>query len=116
MGDRPIGPQLETTMPTLSPHEATEKLTRSVERMDANELLDFYNDVFLQERKSELSPVDSGADDRRKILDYIAQGLEIEEILDFWYVVLPGSRNVYYDDEDSMIHYSEYSEAAQSSE
>ncbi len=103
-------------MPAVSPREAIEKLIQVVERMDADDLLDFHNEVFPQERKSELSPKDSGADDRRKILDYIAQGLEIEEILDFWYVVFPGSRNVGYDENDQTIHYTKASEVVESTE
>jgi hypothetical protein len=69
-------------MPGLSPRQATEKLTDAVESMNADDLLDFHNEVFPQDRKLELSQ-DSGESDRRKILEYIAQGLEIEEILDF---------------------------------
>ncbi len=113
MGATPIGHNPETNMPTLSPREATERLIRSVEGMDADDLLDFHNEVFPQDRKSQL---DAGADDRRKILDYITRGLEIEEILDFWSVAFPNSYNVHFDDEDRTIHYSELSEAVRSSD
>ena len=103
-------------MPTLSPREAIEQLTRAVERMDADDLLDFHNEVFPRERKSELSLMDAGAGDRRKILDYIARGLEIEEILDFWNVALPDAYNVHFDDDDRAIHYNDLPAVGQSSE
>ncbi len=69
-------------MPAVSPREAIEKLIQVVERMDADDLLDFH----------------------------------IEEILDFWYVVFPGSRNVGYDENDQTIHYTKASEVVESTE
>src|SRR5439155_9082018 len=73
-------------MPDLSTREAVEKLTQAVQGMSPDDLLDFHNSLFPRERKSELSPSDAGASDRRKILEYLGQGLEIEEILDLWNV------------------------------
>jgi hypothetical protein len=98
-------------MPDLSPREAVEKLIEAVGRMNPDDLLDFHNELFPRERRSELSPPDSGVGDRRKILEYLGRGLEIEEILDFWNVAFPETFNVQFDDETLKIHYSELPEA-----
>jgi hypothetical protein len=98
-------------MPELSTHDAIERLTEAVRGMNPDDLLDFHNSLFPRERKSELSPSDGGASDRRKILEYLGRGLEIEEILDLWNSAFPGSYNVHYDDETQKICYSEVPEA-----
>jgi hypothetical protein len=98
-------------MPDLPTREAVERITRAVEAMGPDDLLDFHNELFPRERKSKLSTSDLGASDRRKILEYLSRGLEIEEFLDLWNVAFPGTSHVYYDDETEKIHYSELSEA-----
>ncbi len=99
-------------MPALSRREATERLVQSVESMDVDDLLDFHNELFPQDRKSELGPGEAEAADRRKILEYIGRGLEVEEIVDLWNVAFPDSYNVHYDDEAGSIQYSELAEAS----
>ena len=94
-------------MSSLSTREATEKLIQIVEGMNTDDLLDFHNELFPQERKLELSHTDAGASDRRKILEYIHDGLEIEELLDLWNVAFPGSQDLSYDEETQTIQYSE---------
>ena len=103
-------------MPDLSTREAVEKLIRAVESMKSYGLLDFYNEIFPTEPKSKLNPADAGAGDRRKVIDYIIMGLEIEEIVDLWNVAFPETCNVYYDDETATIHFSEEPEASRLSE
>jgi hypothetical protein len=98
-------------MPKLSARKAVERLTEAVGRMNPDDLLDFHNEVFPRERKSDLSPPESGLSDRRKILEYLNRGLEIEEILDFWKVAFPETSNVSFDDETQEIRYSELTEA-----
>jgi hypothetical protein len=98
-------------MQELSTQDAIERLTDAVRGMNAEDLLDFHNSLFPRERKSELSPSDAGASDRRKILEYLGRGLEIEEILDLWNFAFPGTYHVHYDDETQKIRYSEVPEA-----
>ena len=92
-------------MPSISIHEAVEKLTRAVESMAPYDLLDFYNEVFPEAQKSALSERGRGAVEKQRILEHFAAGLEIDEILDFWRVAFPGSRKVEYDDETDTISY-----------
>jgi len=98
-------------MPAVTLEEASKRLRQSVEAMNADDLLDFHNEVFPDQRKSELDPPDSGVNDRRKILEYMDRGLEVDEMLDFWHVIFPGSRNLHYDEEDGMLHYRARGEA-----
>jgi hypothetical protein len=98
-------------MPDLSPQEAIESLTDAVRGMNPDDLLAFHNTLFPRERKSELSPSDAGASDRRRILEYLGRGLEVEEILDLWTVAFPGTYQVHYDEETQTVHYSEEPEA-----
>jgi len=103
-------------MPAVTTREATERLTRAVEGMGADDLLDFHNEVFPRERQSELSSSDAGGSERRKILEYMARGLEVEEILDFWRVAFPETHHVSFDDETEMIQYSDSPQAVRYSE
>lgn len=103
-------------MPDLSTREAAERLVRAVESMESYDLLDFYNEVFPEVPRSQLDAADAGAGDRRKVIDYIVKGLEIEEIVDLWNVAFPETCNVYYDDETATIHYSEEPEVSQLAE
>lgn len=103
-------------MPAISTREAVEKLTRAVEGMHPDDLLEFYNELFPASSKSEVSPEDGGAGDRGKILQQIQRGLEVEEILDLWNVAFPQDRKVYYDEEADAIHFDEEPEALQYAE
>ena len=43
----------------------------------------------------------------REVAKHIRGGLEAEEIVDLWNVVLPEDRNVWYDEEAMAIHFNE---------
>jgi hypothetical protein len=94
-------------MPTLSKPAAIEKLTDAVKGMRPDDLLDFHNELFPMEPQPKLDPKDGVAAVRKKITDYLGQGLEVEELLDLWNVAFPEACNVEYDDETDMIHYLE---------
>ena len=93
-------------MPAQKRRDAIETLTRAVQDMGPDDLLDFHNELFPKEPKSELDPKDCAAVVRKKVTDYLSRGLEIEEIIDLWNVAFPEDRNVYYDDETETIHYN----------
>jgi hypothetical protein len=42
---------------------------------------------------------------RKKVLDYLADGVAVEEIIDLWSAVFPEAWNVYFDEESGKIHY-----------
>jgi len=103
-------------MPALERRDAIETLTRAVQGMGPDDLLDFHNELFPAEPESELDPKDGVAAVRKKVTDYLGRGLEIEEILDLWNVAFPEARKVYYDDETETIHYNNEPESIRQAE
>ena len=98
-------------MSSLATRDAVEKLTRAARGMGPEDLLEFHDELFPGEPISGLDPVDGADAVRRKVLDYLGEGLEVEEILDLWFLIVPGARDVSYDDETETIHYLEESES-----
>jgi hypothetical protein len=93
-------------MAAVERRDAIEALTRAVQGMGPDDLLDFHNELFPKEPESALDPKGGVAAVRKKVTDYLGRGLEIEEILDLWNVAFPEARNVYYDDETDTIYYN----------
>lgn len=87
-------------MPALTKKQATEKLAVVVEKANPTILAEIYAELF-PEQPPTASP--SAAD----LAQHIRTGLEVEEVVDLWNVVFPADRNVWYDEEQSQIHYNE---------
>jgi hypothetical protein len=90
-------------MRTVSVDAASEKLTGAVGGMDADDLLQVYNELF---------PDDPATDGDtaplvEHIVDHISHGLEPEEVVDLWNVVFPQDREVYFNEEDNLLHFDE---------
>jgi hypothetical protein len=87
--------------------EAIEKLTRAVESMGDDDLCEVYHELFPEE------PLPGGPAHsvRRKVLDHLRHGLEVEEVLDLGNVVFPRHRGVDYDEETDRIFYEEETDA-----
>jgi hypothetical protein len=92
-------------MPTLAKRDAVEKLIQAVRRMNLDDLLDFYNELFPEEPKAELDPQDGGTIVRQEVLNYLGRGVEVEEVLDLWNAAFPETWNVSYDEDADTIHY-----------
>jgi hypothetical protein len=98
-------------MPTLTRKEAVERLSQVVRGMSLDDLLDFQGELFPEEPKVKLEEQPDIGLIRRRALDYLDRGIEVEELLDLWNVALPESWNVTYDDESDEIQYSVEPEA-----
>jgi hypothetical protein len=102
-------------MPAVNKDQALELLTRQVEEnLGTDELLEVYNEVFPDDPCTE---EDAEADSGRlveQLADHVNSGLEIDEIMDLWRLILPGHRNLWYDEEEEMIHYNEKAETVPS--
>jgi hypothetical protein len=101
-------------MPVVTQDKALELLTNEVEKFGADELLEVYNEVFpddpytLEEAREDATPL------IKRLADRINSGLGIAEIIDLWAVICPRHRNVWYDEVEERIHYSEGAEAVSS--
>jgi hypothetical protein len=98
-------------MPVVSKDQAIELLTREVEEnLRADELLEVYDELFpddpypAEEARRDVAPL------IERIVGHIQGGLAVEEIVDRWGLVFPKHRNVWYDEGEGGIHYSEESE------
>ena len=92
-------------MATISLEDATGKLTHAIEDLDADELVQLYNELFPDK------PVPSEATTdpnqlRQQIIEHINGGLEPEEVVDLWSVAFPTDRKVYFNEEDGFLHAS----------
>ena len=92
-------------MPTLAKRDAVEKLIQTARGMGRDDLLDFHNELFPEDQLGELDQQNSCTAVRQEVLDYLARGLEVEEILDLWNVAFPEAWNVSYDDETETLQY-----------
>ena len=73
--------------------------------MPLYDLLDFHNELFPEEPKADRGAPDGGEVVRRKVLEYLRRGIEVEEILDLWNVAFPETWNVSYDEDSDTIQY-----------
>jgi hypothetical protein len=103
-------------MPPLATRDAIEQLTRAVQGMGRDDLRDFHNELFPEEPALKVNGRDGLAAVRKKVMDYLGRGLEIEEILDLWNVAFPKAWNVHYDDETETIQYLEEPESIRTAE
>lgn len=94
-------------MPTISIDTATDKITHAVEGMGADDLLQVYNELFPDEPATEQDAYDDVTPLVEQIVEHIAGGLEPEEVVDLWNVVFPSDRDVYFDEEDNLLHFAE---------
>lgn len=99
-------------MATITKDQAVRRITESVPKLPLEDLVEVYNDIFLEERATEEEVRKNRNSIQNRIDDHIRRGLEIEEILDLWRVFFPQDRNVFYDDETNTIHLDEKEEEA----
>lgn len=92
-------------MPTTSVDAATEKLNHAVEEMHADDLVQVYNELFPDELATEEEAHDDVTPLVKRIVDHISRGLEPEEVVDLWNVVFPKDREVYFNEEDNLLHF-----------
>ena len=94
-------------MPSISKNEADKRLTREIEQLEIDDLVEVYNELFPEEDVT-LGDNAVGRDTlATAIRDYICQGLQSEEIVDLWNVVFPKDRNVWFDDAEDTLRFNE---------
>lgn len=87
--------------------QAIERFIHAVEVAPADELAEYFNELFPANRIDE----DKARRDRtvvlEQILGHIRNGLEPEEIVDLWRGIFPGYFRVRFDDEENRLLYNE---------
>src|SRR5262245_59946108 len=103
-------------MPAVNKNQALELLAREVQKFDADELLEVYNEVFPDHPSTAEEAHEDSSSLVDQLVEHIRSGLEIDQIIDLWGVILPGDRNLWYDEEEETLHYNEEAEAVPSEE
>lgn len=87
-------------MPTLATDQAVEQLAMAVEKAKPTVLPEIYDELYPEKPKGHLPSAD-------ELARLVRSGLEPETLVDLWNVVFPADRNVWYNEEDELIHYNE---------
>jgi hypothetical protein len=97
-------------MPIVTKDQALERMTREVrEGLPPDELLEVYNEVFRDDRQTEAALADPEPLITR-LTDRINR-LDVAELADYWGLIFIGHRDIWYDEEDERLHYTEQSTA-----
>ncbi len=94
-------------MQTISVAAAAKKLTDAVEKMEADDLLQVYNELFPDDPTTEEQACEDMTPLVEQIVVHINDGLEPEEAVDLWNVVFPSGRGIYFDEEDDLVHFAD---------
>ena len=99
-------------MPAVTKDKALELLTTEVrEKLDADELLEVYNEVFPHDPSTEEVAHEDVTALVGQLVHHVNSAREVEEILDLWGLIFPRHHDIWYDDEDERLHYNEEAEA-----
>ncbi len=94
-------------MATITKQQAVDRLTQAVKVATLDDLVEIYNELFPEKPITEDRPRRDPSALAKKISAHIDRGLEVEELLDLRYAILPKCRRVSFDEEDNLIHYDE---------
>jgi hypothetical protein len=100
-------------MPVVTKEQALELLTNEVqEKLGADELLEVYNELFPDDPYTEEETHKDVTPLIEQLVDHINCGLEIDELMDLWRLIVPKHYNLWYDEVKERIHYNEETEPA----
>lgn len=94
-------------MPAVNMNQALDLLAREVQRFDTDELLEVYNELFPHQASTAEAAHEHPATLVQQLVAHIHSGLEIDELIDLWGVILPRHHNLWYDEEEDKINYNE---------
>lgn len=97
-------PKGDAVMPTFAKKQAVKAIAEEVRKSRLDDLVEIYNELFPRERTTmEAAGHDPGALTAR-ILQHIEAGLEIEEVIDLYWIMFPEYRRLEYDEETNRFH------------
>jgi hypothetical protein len=91
-------------MSAIRKSEAVEKLAQAASAASCDDLADVFAELFPDKPRLRLPDAEQR---RSEIIEYIRTKMEPEEMVDLWNVVFPAHRNVYYDDADGLLCYTQ---------
>jgi len=94
-------------MATITKQQAVDRLTQAVRKANPDDLAEIHNDLFPEKPTTEDEVKEDPSALVKKIVEHIDSGLEVEEILDLRYVIFPKHHRIWFDEEESLIHYDE---------
>lgn len=103
-------------MPEITKQQAVELLTKAVEEARPDDLAEIHNELFPAHPVTEDKAAAASSSLVQKIVTHMANGLEVEELVDLWNVVFPHHRRVWFDEGQELIHYDEEQEPAETAE
>jgi hypothetical protein len=101
-------------MPTLTKKQAVKAITEEVRRASPDDLVEIFNELFPQERTTLAAAGHDPEALSARILEHIEAGLEIEEIIDLYWIIFTDYRRLQYDEETNKFHYEKRGESVES--
>ena len=99
-------------MPVVTQDKAQQLLTDKVqEKLGAEELLEVYNELFPDDPYTEEEAHEDRTPFIEQLVAHINSGLEVDELIDLWRLIIPRHHNVWYDEVEERLHYEEPAEA-----
>jgi hypothetical protein len=99
-------------MPVMTRDQALELLTSEVQqKLPADEVEEVYNEIFRFNPPAEQEARRNSGPLAEQLAVYFNSGLEIDEIVELWRLIFTRHRNIWYNEEEELIHYNEESEA-----
>jgi hypothetical protein len=91
----------------MTKQQAVDRLTQAVRTAQPDDLAEIHNELFPEKPTTEAEAKKYPSALVEKILAHIENGLEVDEILDLRFVILPKHRGIWFDEEEGLIHYDE---------
>lgn len=94
-------------MATMTKGQAVDRLTHAIKKGNSYDLVEIYNELFPEKPTTEDEAIADPSGILNKVIAHIELGLEDQEVLDLLHVVFPLYREVWFDEEEGLVHYTE---------
>ena len=102
-------------MPAVTREQALKQMSKQLENFDPTELVEVHNEVFPDDPATEEQARANPGLLVKRLIDHISSR-EIDEFVERWHLVFTKYRNVWYNEEEDLIYYTEGVEAVSADE
>ncbi len=102
-------------MPAVTREQALKQMSKQLENFDPTELVEVHNEVFPDDPATEEQARANPGLLVKRLSDHISSR-EIDEFVERWHLVFTKYRNVWYNEEEDLIYYTEGVEAVSADE